>query len=52
MGYFGITAGAVRIGGQQSLPASRLRVAFLNRWFELLRLKIQNALDCHGLLDN
>ena len=52
MGYFGITAGAVRIGGQQSLPASRLRVASFDCWIELLRLKMQNALDCHGLLDN
>lgn len=35
-----------------ALPTSHLRDASLNCWFELLRLKMQDALDCHGLLDN
>ena len=35
-----------------ALPTGHLRDASLNCWGELFRLKMQDALDCHGLLDN
>ena len=52
MSYFGVTAGTVRVGGQERFAGQPFASCSFKCWFELLQVKMQDVLPYNALLDN